>query len=115
MHARLPSLVHAVALSALALPVAGLADDTIVRPLRPHERVGFLGDTITQGGDRPGGYVDLVRTRVKETHPGTAIEVIGAGISGNKVPDLENRLDRDVLAKKPTTVVVYIGINDVWH
>ena len=115
MHARFQSIVHAVALSALALPAAGIADDTLVRPLRPDERVVFLGDSITQGGDRPGGYVDLVRTAVKESHPGAAIEVIGAGISGNKVPDLENRLDRDVLAKKPTTVVVYIGINDVWH
>jgi len=25
------------------------------------------------------------------------------------------RLQRDVLSKKPTIVVIYIGINDVWH
>jgi hypothetical protein len=31
------------------------------------------------------------------------------------VPDLEARLDRDVISKKPTRVVIYIGINDVWH
>jgi lysophospholipase L1-like esterase len=31
------------------------------------------------------------------------------------VPDLLARFDRDVLAAKPTVVVVYIGINDVWH
>src|SRR6202012_5324185 len=48
-------------------------------------------------------------------HPDLGIEVIGAGISGNKVPDLQRRLDKDVLAKKPTLVVIYIGINDVWH
>jgi lysophospholipase L1-like esterase len=41
--------------------------------------------------------------------------VIGAGISGNRVPDLLARLDRDVLARKPDVVVIYIGINDVWH
>jgi lysophospholipase L1-like esterase len=91
------------------------ADDTAVRPPQAGERIVFLGDSITQGGDRPGGYVDLVRTAVKEALPDAGIEVIGAGISGNKVPDLEKRLDRDVLAKKPTTVVIYIGINDVWH
>jgi lysophospholipase L1-like esterase len=50
-----------------------------------------------------------------EKHPDLGIEVIGAGISGNKVPDLQNRLERDVLSKKPTIVVIYIGINDVWH
>ena len=109
------SALFTLALSGLAPPAARAADDTAVRPLRPDERVVFLGDSITQGGDKPGGYVDLVRRAVKESHPDTAIEVIGAGISGNKVPDLEGRLDRDVLAKKPTTVVVYIGINDVWH
>lgn len=91
------------------------ADDTVVRELRTGERIVFLGDSITQGGDQPGGYVALVREAIKTRFPITGIEVIGAGISGNKVPDLETRLDRDVLAKKPTTVVIYIGINDVWH
>ena len=43
------------------------------------------------------------------------VEIFGAGISGNKVPDLQKRLEKDVLAKKPTLVVIYIGINDVWH
>ena len=43
------------------------------------------------------------------------LEVIGAGISGNKVPDLQGRLQKDVLDKDPTVVVIYIGINDVWH
>ena len=45
----------------------------------------------------------------------SATEIIGAGISGNKVEQLQARIDRDVIAQKPTTVVVYIGINDVWH
>jgi lysophospholipase L1-like esterase len=74
----------------------------------------FLGDSITQEGDQPGGYVDLLRKDLNRTNgPGPA--VIGAGISGNKVPDLEARLDRDVLQRKPTIVVIYVGINDVWH
>jgi lysophospholipase L1-like esterase len=42
-------------------------------------------------------------------------EIIGAGIGGNKVSDLYLRLDDDVLAKNPTTVVIWIGVNDVWH
>ena len=79
----------------------------------PTETIVFLGDSITQSGDQPGGYVDLVR---KELAADTdSIQVIGAGISGNKVPDLQARLQNDVLDRKPTTVVIYIGINDVWH
>jgi lysophospholipase L1-like esterase len=47
--------------------------------------------------------------------PDSEIAVINAGISGHKVPDLQKRLEKDVLAKDPTVVVIYIGINDVWH
>ena len=99
---------------AMAVPSAR-ADDTATRPPAAGERIVFLGDSITQGGAGPGGYVTLVREAIAAALPDKGVEVLGAGISGNKVPDLEKRLDRDVLAKKPTTVVVYIGINDVWH
>ncbi|MEM7453156.1 MAG: GDSL-type esterase/lipase family protein [Planctomycetota bacterium] len=83
--------------------------------LTDSERIVFLGDSITQAGAQPGGYVSLVRESIGEMLPDSSIEVIGAGISGNKVPDLQARLDRDVLSKEPTIVVIYIGINDVWH
>jgi lysophospholipase L1-like esterase len=74
----------------------------------------FFGDSITEEGDRPGGYVDLIRQelRASATSP---VQVIGAGISGNKVPDLQARLQRDVLSRSPDLVVIFIGINDVWH
>ena len=42
-------------------------------------------------------------------------ELIGAGIGGNKVYDLYLRMDSDVLAKKPDVVVIWVGVNDVWH
>lgn len=83
--------------------------------LKKGDRVVFLGDSITQAGAGPGGYVTLVREALDKEHKDLDIEIVGAGISGNKVPDLENRLDKDVLAKKPNVVVIYIGINDVWH
>lgn len=93
---------------------SGLADDTGIT-LKKGDRIVFLGDSITQGGDsHDKGYVRLIRkTLTEKTDLG--IEVIGAGISGNKVPDLQRRLEKDVLSKKPTIVVIYIGINDVWH
>ena len=42
-------------------------------------------------------------------------ELTGAGVSGNKVYDLFLRMDDDVLAKNPDLVVIFIGVNDVWH
>lgn len=73
-----------------------------------------LGDSITQFGDAPNGYVTLLKDAfLTAGHP--VVTVVNAGISGNEVPDLQARLDRDVLSKKPTMIFIYIGINDVWH
>ena len=83
--------------------------------LKKGDRIVFLGDSITQGGVGPKGYVTLIKNTLAERHADLGIEVIGAGISGNKVPDLQRRVEKDVIAKKPTVVVIYIGINDVWH
>lgn len=89
------------------------ADDAV--GLKAGDRIVFLGDSITQAGAGPSGYVTLVREALAKEHADLNLEVIGAGISGNRVPNLESRLERDVLSKKPTIVVIYIGINDVWH
>jgi lysophospholipase L1-like esterase len=96
----------------LLRPAVAAETDT---KLQAHDRIVFLGDSITQAGAAPGGYVTLVREALAAKKKSLEIEVIGAGISGNRVPDLERRLENDVLAKKPTLVVIYIGINDVWH
>lgn len=78
--------------------------------LKP-KKIIFFGDSITQAGVQPGGYVDLIKKAL-----GTEkYEVIGAGIGGNKVYDLYLRMENDVLNKKPDLVVIYIGVNDVWH
>ena len=78
-------------------------------------RVVFLGDSITEAGANPGGYVAQVADSLQATYGQERVQVIGAGISGNKVPDLLERLQADVLDHEPTHVVIYIGINDVWH
>lgn len=82
--------------------------------LQEKETIVFLGDSITQEGVRPDGYVTLTSQAIAKAHPDMDIKIIGAGISGHKVPDCQKRLDRDVLRKNPTIVLIYIGINDVW-
>ena len=72
-------------------------------------KVVLFGDSITQAGIRPGGYITLMQQSQ------TAYELIGAGIGGNKVYDLYLRMEDDVLNKKPDVVVIYVGVNDVWH
>jgi len=77
-------------------------------------KVIFFGDSITRAGVNPGGYITLMQETVREyTNP--KYELIGAGIGGNKVYDLFLRFEEDVMSKKPDIVVIYIGVNDVWH
>lgn len=84
-------------------------------PLKQGEAIAFLGDSITQGGAGPGGYCRLIDEAIAKANPDKGVKIIYAGISGHKVPNLQSRLDRDVISKKPTVVFIFIGINDVWH
>ena len=84
------------------------------RSLEDNDKIVFLGDSITQEGVRPDGYVTLTSKVIAKTYPELNIEVIGAGIGGHRVPNCQRRLDRDVLQKKPTIVLIYVGVNDVW-
>lgn len=75
----------------------------------------FFGDSITQMGVNKGGYIDRMRSSIAEKKLQDNYELTGAGIGGNKVYDLYLRMDDDVLNKKPDVVVIWIGVNDVWH
>jgi lysophospholipase L1-like esterase len=104
---------HLVAITGFLL--GGLASPSLAETLKKGDRVVFLGDSITQQGAGNDGYVTLVRATLNAHFPDLQAVVIGAGISGNKVPNLEQRLDGVLTSNKPTLVVIYIGINDVWH
>ena len=81
----------------------------------PKKKVLFFGDSITAGGVQPGGYIKKIDSLITVERLNDAYETIGAGVSGNKIYDLYLRLEEDVLAKQPDIVVIYIGVNDVWH
>jgi lysophospholipase L1-like esterase len=92
----------------IAVPLLAMRQD---KPLR----VIFFGDSITQAGVGPTGYITKMTDMLKAKNQGSQYELIGAGIGGNKVYDLYLRLEDDVLSKKPDVVFIYVGINDVWH
>lgn len=79
------------------------------------KKVIFFGDSITQAGVAPNGYITLLQQRLVKDGKDKAFDLIGAGIGGNKIYDLYLRLEDDVLSKKPDLVFIYVGINDVWH
>ena len=79
------------------------------------KRIVFFGDSITEAGAKPGGYIVKMGETLAKKGIADQYELIGAGIGGNKVYDLYLRMDDDVLAKNPDIVVIWIGVNDVWH
>jgi lysophospholipase L1-like esterase len=79
------------------------------------KKVVFFGDSITQAAVQPDGYIDVLNKTLAQKGKSDKFELIGAGISGNKVTDLQRRLEKDVLSRQPDLVIIYIGINDVWH
>ncbi len=88
--------------------------------LQKKTRVIFFGDSITELGittrpDAGTGYVLKIDSLCKTENKSDQYEFIGSGVSGNKVYDLYLRMEDDVLAKKPDVVIIYVGVNDVWH
>jgi len=76
------------------------------------QKVIFFGDSLTQAGVDSGGYITVLRDKkgINDNY-----ELVGSGIGGNKIYDLYLRMDEDVLAKNPDIVVIWVGVNDVWH
>jgi len=92
---------------AAALPAADIA-------IKSGEKLAFLGDSITAAGwGNPGGYSKLVIAGLEAN--GIKAAGIGAGISGHKSNQMLERLDHDVLGKKPDWMTLSCGVNDVWH
>ena len=97
-------------------------------PDAPKARVVlFQGDSITDcGRDRSSnepnatsalgtGYPLLVAAAVLAAQANRTIRFFNRGISGNKVPDLQQRWAADALDLRPDVLSILIGVNDFWH
>lgn len=86
---------------------------------RDGQKVLFIGDSITDCGRRDvaaplgDGYVSLLRDLVIAGWPDRDLTWVNKGIGGNKVTDLQDRWEDDVVREAPDWVSVKIGINDL--
>jgi lysophospholipase L1-like esterase len=87
--------------------------------LKKGDSIIFFGDSLTQlaGQEEPKqhvtkGYVRIVREKLAETHKDLDVKVDWVATGGHTVPDLLKRVDKDVIAKKPSIVFIQIGCND---
>src|SRR6516162_60816 len=88
---------------------------SFLRDRRPKtKKVIFFGDSLTEFGLHRDGYITVMK-RILKQQGITDYDLVGAGISGNKVTDLYARLIKDVITQSPRIVVMWIGVNDIWH
>jgi len=78
-------------------------------------KIVTVGDSITEAGKYPGGYVWLLQRYLNALYPDRKIEIVNAGISGNKARDMQARFQKDAIDQKPGLVMINVGVNDVWH
>ena len=121
--------------SATALTAAGVAPNACIAAdpdrscisLSDGATILIQGDSITDAGrdksnSEPNnlralgrGYAQLIAYHLLSKYPEKKLNVYNRGISGNKVPDLDARWDRDCIALKPDILSIMIGVNDYWH
>jgi len=83
--------------------------------MQTKKKILFFGDSITEQGAKPDGFISKFRQTLEQENLTSKYELIGAGVSSDKVYDLYLRLEEHVLSKNPDAVVIWIGVNDVWH
>ena len=118
------ALIHAASAAGIvfAMYAASPAQEDAVAvtvALRQDDFIIFFGDSLTElaGKEQPKqhvtkGYVRIVREQLGKTHRDKNAKVGWVATGGHTVPDLLKRVDKDVIAKKPTIVVIQIGCND---
>ena len=83
------------------------------------QKVVFIGDSITDCGRRAAeaplgaGYVSMAIGLMTARYPARHIDYVNRGIGGDVATGLRDRWDEDVLAHKPDTLSVLVGINDL--
>jgi len=92
--------------------VAGLVTAGEIQ-VKSGQKIAFLGDSITAGGNAPLGYLGMVISGLEAN--GVKATKIPAGVSGHKSNQMLDRLQRDVIDKKPDWMTLSCGVNDVWH
>jgi lysophospholipase L1-like esterase len=75
-------------------------------------KIVTVGDSITEAGKYPGGYVWLVEGYLSALDPDRKIEILNAGISGNKATYMQARVQKDALDQKPDLVMINVGVNE---
>ena len=87
--------------------------------IEDNETMLFIGDSITDCGRRGpeaplgNGYVSMFVELATARFPARRIRYLNKGIGGNRITDLRERWQDDVLYHRPDRLAIKIGINDL--
>lgn len=77
--------------------------------LNPNDRVCYIGNSITAGGE----YCFFIDLYAHTRYPNLKFESFNCGISGNSAQEVLDRLNSDILVHHPTIATIKLGMNDV--
>lgn len=82
--------------------------------MKKYKKLVFIGDSVTAANrtiSRPNGrgYVEKIEAQMP-----TFWDVVNKGVNGNRLADLDQRWEGDVLRLYPDAVSINIGVNDSW-
>ena len=112
-----------------ALCTTGLAAEKSAPKLKLKKGsvIVFQGDSITDAGrdqkiTEPNhvkalgnSYAAVAAGGLLGAHPELELKIYNRGISGNKIPDLASRWQKDAIDLKPDVLSILVGVNDLWH
>jgi lysophospholipase L1-like esterase len=97
-------------------------------PLVDDGTILFQGDSITDAGrdrnaeNKPNdwamlgrGYALFATSAILAKCPAKGLKIYNRGISGDRVPQLISRWDKDCINLKPALLSILIGVNDYWR
>jgi len=97
-------------------------------PLKKGDVILFQGDSITDarrnrktasepnsGSALGNGYPSIIAGGLLTDHRDLKLKIYNRGISGNKVPNLAQRWQKDSIDLKPAILSILVGVNDIWH
>jgi len=83
----------------------------------PEELQVVTGDKIVAIGDSivaEGSFLHYIEQVLKANYPAfNNLRIANAGVSGHGARDLVSRFERDVIMRKPTIVIISVGLADV--
>lgn len=95
--------------------------------IKQNDVILFQGDSITDNGRSRDngtandlqalgrGYAMLAASAILNKYADKNVKVYNRGISGHKVPQLQDRWQADCIDLMPSVLSILIGVNDYWH